>query len=65
MDPNATLEEMRRLAARLVGAECCEDATCHEDAERLGELVQAMDEWLCNGGSMPDEWGVRGKVVIK
>lgn len=50
MDPNATLEEMRALAAQ------SEDGLGRSDAARLGELVTALDEWLGKGGFLPREW---------
>lgn len=50
MDPNANLEELRRLAYAAV--ELSEDA----DAVRLAELVLALDSWLLKGGAFPKAW---------
>jgi hypothetical protein len=27
-----------------------------EDIERLADLVLALDEWLSNGGALPERW---------
>lgn len=51
MDPNKNLEEQLRMARQLV-----EDPSDLDSANYLAELVLAMDEWLKNGGSMPDAW---------
>jgi hypothetical protein len=51
MDPDATLSEMRELANDL-GA----TGSFEGDADRLAELVQALDEWLSKGGFFPKAW---------
>lgn len=49
MDPNANLEEMLSLArAQLEYG--------FADADRLAELVLAMDEWMSKGGFPPKKW---------
>ena len=61
MDPNATLEEMRRLMHAILN----EVSTAQEDfanAERLAELVEAMDGWLSRGGFLPRSWQQAGKL---
>jgi hypothetical protein len=51
MDPNANLEEQRRLAKRLV------DSPYENDqVQRLAELVLALDEWISKGGFLPARW---------
>lgn len=53
MDPNANLAEQRRLVAHILsGKKLGYDA----DAERLAELVEALDEWITHGGFLPKEW---------
>lgn len=56
MDPNANLKEQLELAAAILeGA----DAGVREwgaTAHRLAELVQALDEWIENGGFLPKRW---------
>jgi hypothetical protein len=48
MDPNATLTEIRALV----------DANHHVvmDADRLAELISALDEWITGGGFLPTPW---------
>lgn len=53
MDPNANLKEQRRLCAKMIGDEYEVDS---DDAMRLVELVQALDEWIYKGGFLPDDW---------
>lgn len=42
MDPNATLNALRELLAG-------------DDGE-VAETFAALDEWLSNGGFLPDDW---------
>lgn len=57
MDPNANLEEMRRLADQIIAADGCDDARIPPNAaERLAELVQALDAWISKGGFLPRDW---------
>lgn len=46
MDPNATLQEIRELVGNNGG----------NDVGRLVELIDALDEWLTNGGFLPSDW---------
>jgi hypothetical protein len=55
MDPNANLEEMRRIAGR---AERNEPEP--NDHARICELVDALDDWLSRGGFLPAAWA-RGR----
>jgi hypothetical protein len=52
MDPNANLEELRRLAQSIVDG-CEADA---DDCIRVAELVLALDGWLNAGGFLPKAW---------
>jgi hypothetical protein len=52
MDPNATLAELRTLAA--IDAEDTDDAD--HDLARMQELVAGLDEWLSGGNYLPEEW---------
>lgn len=66
MDPNANLEEQRRIVARLLSPEpgvrdLCDPAFTPpppkaDDVLRLAELVQALDEWIKGGGFLPKDW---------
>jgi hypothetical protein len=63
MDPTANLEEQVRISKRIqdcthadelrAGQAC---TRCEADAERLAELVLALDEWIVRGGFLPDAW---------
>lgn len=48
MDPKANLEEQRTLAAAILKGEDDDG-----DAERLAELVEALDQWRRGGGYDP------------
>lgn len=56
MDPKANIDEQRELTARLLrardGDEGCRD-TAVDDAVRLAELVEALDNWRKVGGADP------------
>lgn len=54
MDPNANLEEMLKLAKRLLEEE--DTRSIVHDSNRLSELVLAMDEWMSRGGFPPKKW---------
>lgn len=58
VDPNANIEEQRKLAAEIV--EMMADCRCGnidmEKPQRLAELVDALDGWLVSGGFLPKRW---------
>lgn len=63
MDPDANLEEQRRLAARLMERiERPSPMTDRaresdwDDVLRLTELVIALDNWIAGGGFLPRAW---------
>ncbi len=75
MDPNANLEEMRRLAAKLLAQYDGPSAEVNDpgdlgrvdphDAARLVELVQALDEWLSKAGALPEAWrGASSQLTV-
>lgn len=49
MDPNATLRELREIPNQ-------EPDWAEHYADRMVELIGALDEWLSNGGFPPDAW---------
>ena len=51
MDPNANLNEQRELAAKIAKG----DGDAY-DAERLADLVEALDQWIAGGGFLPRAW---------
>lgn len=57
MDPNANLKEQRKLIERMQnqppGWEACDFS---QDAMRLAELSEALDEWISKGGMLPKLW---------
>lgn len=66
MDPDATLEELRKLATHVTSTVDSVDidtytdrAVLHdltEDAENLATLFHSLDEWIGKGGFLPTEW---------
>jgi hypothetical protein len=52
MDPDANLEEQLDLAQQLLG----ETGPSLDDAQRLAELVVALDLWIRSGGFLPAAW---------
>lgn len=57
MDPNANLEEQRRLAKQILSAGRGPKQNLTLDrAHRLAELVEALDEWISGGGFLPADW---------
>jgi hypothetical protein len=56
MDPNANLDQQLRLATQMI--EDGESGMGIEliDADRLAELVLALDEWIMKGGALPSRW---------
>lgn len=55
MDPNATIQEMRRISERLHCGEM-DDGDKIDAAHRLAELFDALDEWILKGGFLPTSW---------
>lgn len=51
MDPNANLQEQLRLSQEILDGKHVE-----ENAERLAELVQALNGWIKRGGFLPQDW---------
>ena len=56
MDPNANLEEQRRLTARIQAQRDNYETPNDGDVFRLAELVVALDEWIASGGFLPSAW---------
>lgn len=56
MDPNAALKMMRLRAEELLsGTHTSNDEEIDAGLE-LAEYACALDEWLTNGGFMPEDW---------
>lgn len=58
MDPDANIKEQRGLARRIIADVDRGVGASPNDAERLAELVLALDEWLQKGG-FPPQWNGR------
>lgn len=61
MDPNENLKETRGCTSELIEAiDASEDLDqpeyAAEDVDRLCELVQSLDNWIMNGGFLPEDW---------
>lgn len=58
MDPNANLKELLELAATIQAAYEDENGNGvdQDDANRLAELLEALDGWLSNKGFLPGRW---------
>jgi len=52
MDPNANLAEQRELQVLIARSNSQEPYAL----ERLADLAKALDEWISNGGFLPNEW---------
>lgn len=72
MDPDANLEEQRALVRDIIKKTDVPDGTQHtveqladiaNDAIRLAELVQALDEWITKRGYLPGSWGKHWRGV--
>jgi len=62
MDPNANLNEQRRIVAHMRANKYPDAMSPNElrdhayAADRLVDLAEALDEWIRKGGALPDEW---------
>lgn len=56
MDPNETLTELLRLAARITAQEEAGEAPTVEDAYRTADLALALHQWMSFGGFPPIPW---------
>lgn len=55
VDPNATLVEIRNMVANLTSGWPNTNQMALE-GRHLAESLSDFDEWLTNGGFLPDEW---------
>lgn len=51
MDPNANLKEIRELLNQINYGK-----HTNTDLERLADLIEVLDEWISNGGVLPNDW---------
>ncbi|QWY84428.1 hypothetical protein SEA_KNOCKER_86 [Mycobacterium phage Knocker] len=52
MDPDAALDEIRALCARVRA----DGRLSQADVERGAELFDGLDGWLASGGMLPGPW---------
>ena len=62
MDPNATLELLRKLltdarSGGLAGMEA-------EALQEVSDLFGALDQWLTRGGFLPDYWATTSTIRV-
>lgn len=55
MDPDKTLDEIRKIL---------QDGGI-EDFGELADLIDALDEWMCRGGFLPEDSGRFSRFGIK
>jgi len=51
MDPNEALKQIRLIINNLD-----EEGEKWDDTHKLKELFDGLDNWIANGGSLPDDW---------
>lgn len=56
MDPDANLQEQRRLSVKIIEQFDTDQPILPGDAVRLAELSAAMDKWIRTGGFPPADW---------
>ncbi len=61
MDPTANLKEQRNLVKLIIclgetPSQAGDEAALARYAARLADLVEALDEWIRDGGSIPRQW---------
>ena len=54
MDPTVTLAKIRKLIKEVAVTPA--DAGALAVARDLAEHVEALDEWIKNGGYLPEQW---------
>ena len=56
MDPTANLKEQREIFKRILAGGEFADQEFLDDAVRLAELVEALDDWIMACGFLPGQW---------
>ena len=56
MDPDANLKEQREIVKDLIDGNDYDTDEWLAMANRLADLVEALDGWLSNGGFLPLAW---------
>ncbi len=55
MDPTENLKEQLAIARGILSGYFV-SGDLETDADRLAELVYALDTWICKGGFLPKQW---------
>lgn len=56
MDPNENLRLQLRISKSIMAAIDKGKSVDEEDANRLAELVESLDQWILRGGFLPKRW---------
>jgi hypothetical protein len=56
MDPNVCLVLMREIAAKTVDDRHPNLDAAASAAYRMAELFEGLDQWIKQGGFLPDDW---------
>lgn len=64
MDPNTTLDELRKLVVEC-NSENCTVGRSNTMAYDLSNLFASLDQWLSRGGALPLAWGHREGQSLK
>lgn len=62
MDPNTALDEIRDLYEQIIDDRANANDVADDDVDRLVDLIDALDEWITNGGFLPDDWKPRKRT---
>jgi hypothetical protein len=53
MDPNTALADIRAIVSTV---DTADPDTASDRLARLAELADGLDQWITNGGFLPDPW---------
>lgn len=56
MDPNKLLHELIRLCDAVYHDNSTQPGAREEDINQLCDFVEQLDDWLSNGGFLPQAW---------
>ena len=56
MDPNDTLKKLRALSWKIDNGYCATEGNESETLQEMHDLFYALDQWLSQGGFLPEAW---------